>query len=411
MALITREDIIKTAFRAWGRDLYLATSLSDLARELGVSKAALYRHFRNKEAILEAMYEYFFDEYAAFVKSGYERALAAPDYRESMVILTRIITEYCVRHVDSFIFFLFRVYDVRGTGNMAASLQRRGIDMSRFRRRNEPDQEYPTLFQMILATLTFWTAIFHKGESQIKSCLDIRNPTEAEITAIIAAVEEKTIEGLGLPEGMVETVDYEALEKHIPRSRLDTFEDGELLRAVAKTVAAAGPWKASVDMIARRSGLSKSGLYAHFKNKQDMLRQFFVTEFQRIIQYANAGIAASAVPVEQFYLAVVSLADYLRSRPEILLAADWLRTRRLDLGLEIPPQVYRIFSDIKFPGREPDPGAGPDPVREYNSQWIFFLIVNALMRRLPEMNFAELPNASIRRLYRFICLGIKGFET
>ncbi|MDR1278456.1 MAG: TetR/AcrR family transcriptional regulator, partial [Treponema sp.] len=134
MSLITRENIIKTAFRVWGQELYLTSSLSDLARELGVSKAALYRHFRNKEAILEAMFERFFDDYVAIVKSGYERAVEAPNYLESVVILSRAITEYFVRNVDAFIFFLIRVYGDREIKNMAAALQRRGMDMSRFRR-------------------------------------------------------------------------------------------------------------------------------------------------------------------------------------------------------------------------------------------------------------------------------------
>jgi AcrR family transcriptional regulator len=361
------------------------------------------------------MFERFFDDYTVFVKSGYERAIEAPDYLESVVILTRVITEYFARNVNAFIFFLIRVYGDREIKSMAAALRRRGMDMGRFRRGNWPDSDYPALFQMILATLTFWTAIFHKGESSAKTCLDVRNPTEAEIAAMITAVEEKIMRGLGLPGGDVQAVDYEALEKNIPRSQLDAFEDGDLLKAVAETVAEAGPWKASLDMIARRSGLSKSGLYAHFKSRQDMLKQFFMTEFKRMGRYANTGIAGSAVPVEQFYLAVVSLADYLRSRPEILLAADWLRTRRLDLGLEIPPRFYRIFSDFGFPGSPPPPPSAPGeelaPAQEQISQWIFFLIVNTLMRRPPAVGFAEVPNASIRRLYRFICLGIKGFET
>jgi hypothetical protein len=45
------------------------------------------------------------------------------------------------------------------------------------------------------------------------------------------------------------------------------------------------------------------------------------------------------------------------------------------------------------------------------AQWILFLIINVLMRRPPGMSFQEIPNAGIRRLYRFICLGVKGFET
>ncbi|MDR0622887.1 MAG: TetR/AcrR family transcriptional regulator [Treponema sp.] len=415
MGLITRDDIIKAAFRVWGRELYLATSLNDLAKELKVSKAALYRHFRNKEAILDAMYEYFFDDHIAFIRDGYERALGAPDFLESAVILTRVIVEYYLRNVDSFIFSLMRVYGSRKIEAAGEALRRRGVDMSRFRPRNEPASDYPSLFQMLTATLTFWVAIFHNRGQTSKGAWTEKSPAEAEIRAMIGVVEEKIIRGLGLQKELLDTLDYEALEQNIPRSQLSAFKDGDLLKAVAETVAAAGPWNVSLDMIARRSGLSKSGLYAHFRSKQDMLRSFFLTEFERMIRYAQGGMAASEAPPEQFYLALVSLADYLRSRPEILMAVDWLRTRRLDLELEIPVRLYRIFSGISLPGAEPVsvPGGGGEsgPETEYVSQWILFLIVNTLIQRPPGMDFSEVPNAGIRRLYRFVCLGLKGFET
>ena len=412
MALITRENIIKAAFRVWGRELYLSTSLAGLAKELGVSKAALYRHFRNKDAILDAMYDHFFDDYAAFIKKEYDRALGTPDFLESAAILTRIIVEYHLRNINAFIFSLMRVYGDRKIETAGEALRRRGLDMSRFRPRNETAPVYPSLFQMFAATLTFGVAIFHKRRQTAKGDWTEKSPAEAEIRAMIGVVEEKIMGGLGLQEELLEALDFEALEKKIPRSQLAAFEDSDLLKAVAETVAEAGPWNASLDMIARRSGLSKSGLYAHFRSKQDMLRSFFMTEFERMIRYAEEGIAASKAPPEQFYLALVSLADYLRSRPEILMAVDWLRTRRLDLELEIPVRIYRLFSDIRLPGVGPVPIPGEEgPETEYTSQWILFLIINTLMHRPPGMGFSEVPNAGIRRLYRFICLGIKGFET
>jgi AcrR family transcriptional regulator len=412
MSLITGEDIIKTAFRVWGREMYLTTSLADLAKELGVSKAALYRHFRNKEAILEAMHGYFFDDYTAFIKNGYERALRARNFLESQMIMTRIIAEYFLRNGEALIFSLMRVYEDRNIKAAGRALRQRGVDMNRFLPRHEKATDYPSLLLMIVTTLTFWVAIFHKGDSSSKEGFwKKRDPAEAEIKAMIGVVEEKIMGGLGLPKKVVDALDYAALEKNIPRSQLDSFEDGDLLKAVAETVAEAGPWKASLDMIARRSGLSKSGLYAHFRSKQDMLRAFFMTEFDRMIRYARGGAAASEAPPEQFYLALVSLADYLRSRQEILMAVDWIRTRRLDLGLEVPSQIYRVFLDTGLPGLEPlsIPGEGADP--DYIPQWILFLLINILMRRPPGMSFAKVPNAGIRRLYRFICLGLKGFET
>ena len=162
-------------------------------------------------------------------------------------------------------------------------------------------------------------------------------------------------------------------------------------------------------MIARRSGLSKSGLYSHFKSKQDMLKQLFMTEFDRILEYIEEGITWSAVPEEQLYLAIFFAADYFHTRSEILLAADWIRTRRLNLGITLPPRLYQVFSDInlKVPGTQQ--AVFTPAVVDRLGQMILFLIVHTFMHRPEGMSFSELPNNGIRRLFRFIALGMKGF--
>jgi AcrR family transcriptional regulator len=179
-----------------------------------------------------------------------------------------------------------------------------------------------------------------------------------------------------------------------------------LLKAVAGAVAQAGPWNASMDMVARRSGISKSGLYAHFKSRADMLAQMFLTEFDRIVDYAELGKSQSPVLEEQFYLAIVGIANYLRSRPEILITLDWIRTRRLDLEIAVPPRIFRLFADIQVkPGWENE---GSELDGEPFAQWVLFLIVNTLMRRPEGASFSEVSNMSFRILYKFIVLGIEG---
>ncbi|MDR1947904.1 MAG: TetR/AcrR family transcriptional regulator [Spirochaetaceae bacterium] len=256
---------------------------------------------------------------------------------------------------------------------------------------------------MIIVTVTFGVAYFHRyshtpGES----------PGEELIQDLIASLEGKIAGGLGFNKGLVDRIDYERLERRAAETVVESLEQDGLLRAVAGAVAEAGPWNASMDMVARRSGLSKSGLYAHFRNKQDMLRQLFMTEFQRMATHAEACVRGSSVPEEQFYLAIIGIAGYLRSRPEILIAVDWLRTRRLDLGLSVPPGIYKLFSDIRIPGTELSPAAGP--LSEEMVQWILFLIVNTLMRRPADTEFAGVTNESFRILYRFVGLGVEGFN-
>jgi AcrR family transcriptional regulator len=51
----TRQRILDVALELFGAKGYAGTSIADLAKRLGVSKAALYYHFAAKDEILEAL--------------------------------------------------------------------------------------------------------------------------------------------------------------------------------------------------------------------------------------------------------------------------------------------------------------------------------------------------------------------
>src|SRR5437763_12062615 len=51
-----REALLREAASAFNRQGFHATSLDDIARNLGVTKAALYHYFPNKHALLRACF-------------------------------------------------------------------------------------------------------------------------------------------------------------------------------------------------------------------------------------------------------------------------------------------------------------------------------------------------------------------
>lgn len=51
----TKENIFNTALRLFARDGYEASSVSDIAGELGITKGALYKHYKNKRDIFESI--------------------------------------------------------------------------------------------------------------------------------------------------------------------------------------------------------------------------------------------------------------------------------------------------------------------------------------------------------------------
>ncbi|MDR1971251.1 MAG: TetR/AcrR family transcriptional regulator [Treponema sp.] len=294
----------------------------------------------------------------------------------------------------------------------------------------------PQVFQAAIATFTFSLAYFHRlGKSESPSggaeCWPSSPPPDHAIEGEISLVRAIITHGIGLEKRELEALDYEALEKKVSLATV-AIEEDKLLHAVAEAVAGAGPWGVSMEMVACISGLSKSGLYAHFKSKRDMLVQVFVTEFDRIIDFAEESMKGASAAAERLYLAIFAICDYLRSRPDIIIALDWLRTRRFMLSekkeQEVPSRIYRIFGGIRF---SPDFESQP-PDEEWLPAWILFLIVNSLMtsaksnsnaqdyrewiqslrgRRQPvsREKFAKLPNETFRNLYRFIARGIQDF--
>lgn len=57
----TKEDILMTALRLFAKDGYEAVSVSTIAGEIGMTKGALYKHYKNKrdifDSIVERMYQ------------------------------------------------------------------------------------------------------------------------------------------------------------------------------------------------------------------------------------------------------------------------------------------------------------------------------------------------------------------
>ena len=53
----TKENILLTALFLFAQNGYDAVSVSDIAGQLGMTKGALYRHYRNKRAIFDAIVE------------------------------------------------------------------------------------------------------------------------------------------------------------------------------------------------------------------------------------------------------------------------------------------------------------------------------------------------------------------
>jgi AcrR family transcriptional regulator len=398
-----KTKIIDTAFRVWGRNFYQKTSLSQLAGELKVSKTALYRHFTNKQALTDAMTVRFFDDFAAAVRADFEKALEIANPDEGIFIIVQSITGYFAQNVYALIFSLINIY-YRNAGDEIISehLKRRGADMSTlYLEKKKKYDVHPAVLKLIFATLSFYLAHFHKINKSLEN-----PPSDEKIKNIISSIYKLIENGLGFSAEKINAIDFEKLEKQIEGMTLSA-EPEPLFKAVAEVVAEAGPWDASMEMVAKRIGFSKSSLYGHFKNRKDMLTRLFLSEFTRIIEFARQGIKLSTDTAEQLYLGIYSITVYLRSRPEILVAIGWIRTRKLDLGKpKKQTEIFRLFEDVEIESLL----NAAEEEKQLASHWILFMLVNTLSRPYKsEKEETSGENNDIHVLYKYITSGLGGF--
>jgi AcrR family transcriptional regulator len=55
MAMDTKEQILQASLRLFAQDGYEAVSVSEIAVELGITKGALYKHYKNKQDIFDSI--------------------------------------------------------------------------------------------------------------------------------------------------------------------------------------------------------------------------------------------------------------------------------------------------------------------------------------------------------------------
>ena len=67
----TKENIVKTALGLFLQNGYDKTSMNDIAREVGISKPAIYHHFKNKDGLFHEVLSLFFEEVGKWSKSRF----------------------------------------------------------------------------------------------------------------------------------------------------------------------------------------------------------------------------------------------------------------------------------------------------------------------------------------------------
>lgn len=88
----TRQDIIDAGIRVFSRKLYAVVNMSDIAKEAGVTRGAIYWHFKNKSDLFMEIHNLVVKEIEIIVSSSITQGITLKD--RTFSILNNLILRY-----------------------------------------------------------------------------------------------------------------------------------------------------------------------------------------------------------------------------------------------------------------------------------------------------------------------------
>ncbi len=321
--LLKRKEIIDTAFRVWNKNCYISTSLNDLADSLGMTKQAIYRYFKGKGDLLNAMESQVLLEYNDIniqINKKIEtlsRDSAVEQYVMNQISFFRKNSQYL-----NFLISKTRLKD---------------LDNKEFRENQRKQNEYlseklsiPLMaVNYILNLVVFYNLLGERENIQ-------------KLTKKICNI---TFNGFGTKRLLPPNQTDEILQAVKIKSGEKQDQD-KVLQAVSDAVLEDG-LQATMGAIAKKAGMTKSSLYFYFKNKEEMIDRAINTQTKTFIDYYYKSISTYAQVSEQLFAHFAISASVAIELPETIPMIHWFITRGLAENLKKPTDFpnYRIFFD------------------------------------------------------------------
>ena len=330
----TRDKIIDAAFSFYRNPVFTNISLSQIAQKVGISKAAIFKHFSNKEALGQALFERMFDGIAEAIRRMIEcykngkRGVAVPDS-----------------------FF-------RADGSL------KDIDL------------YVTSIYVGTTIFIFALLRFQALDTNAPNIAD-----SADFANKLAALIENEI-GKNIPEkkrlAQLDARFKSAMQKKAPLT-------DELL-AFASVVSEYGAAGITIERLAKKLRLAKSSLYSRYKNKSEMIESLIKNEVIRMHGMIAENMDGLTTGEECTYAVLRTELLYFIKYPEIVdICSSLIGINDFVDRAEAPDFVDTIYDSVywkRFIASFPDVGIPPTSRRVLG--WFFALVVTMFIhcRRL-----------------------------
>lgn len=365
----TKELILDAAFSFLGRPNFATFSMNSLAEKVGISKPAIYRHFKNKEALLDAMEELVIENLAEHLKD-----VASENFetrKKSLASLIEYFSEnpmhinYLIAQMSSNPNYedrLFsKLYDrdlsfVR-EGDENVYLKKFRSDMARF-----SEHVFCGMSIFYFVTLRERCLSFGKIRGESKDFAD-------KVVEIILGGLAGTTEGES--PFRPSPISDERKRQLLELCKIDSSafpEENRIFTALASVIEKYKVTGVTVERIAAELQMAKSSLYEYFDNKNEMIKCLINKELQLLKTIIIENTAEAKNFSEYVCILIASEMEYFSHRESIIPICGWL----LMDGDGISEHERGCHETSSFPGnkRLPDRIDSPDLGFAYSPEYL-----------------------------------------
>jgi len=393
--------ILDTAFKVWGEDFFYNTSLSSLAESLGMTKPAIYRYFKNKGALLQAMKDDFITKYKTLLEKSNSGENMTLD--ELIVDYTEIPIRFFAENYHYYRFFVLFLINMN-----------KDVELLFNEMKGENENFLSTdLLQNLgfseIESLSISGFILSVGGFLLNQHLFTKKTfTKKEINQMGKTIRYISRYGLSGHREQTSKIEYKEVERISKIDKKDILPLNKIFTAVTEVIADKGIWNTTVDAIAEHLGMSKSSLYFYFDNKEQMIQDVVGSERDRLNELIMERIVKFESYEEQLYCIFYVMSSYFLEKPAIFTIMNWLRYQFLNKSIKPADHKLEKFSEY-INLLTNTSSFNPIGFRsEQIAEGLSFILIHGLWECIGKNNSRENLKFRIRKIHELLLYGLKG---
>lgn len=318
----TGARILSAAFSFYEKPRFTDVSLNEIAAKVGVTKAAIFRHYKNKDALLSKMRDVYFDDLLS--------EFADPPAASSLRDFLGCFKKFSDRRRESCFYMLSQAISNPCFEPLArAELLKRGVCAGEYDvcepAKSDSKSMFVTnkelYFQIIFlfVTMIYFFAFHDSLKAADGSPMDDDDFVGA-LSALIGG-------GMSAPKNFVGEKRRRELDKKIEGLGGVFPPEDPMFEALSRSIKKNGFQSVTMESVAKELGAATSSLYNYFSGKEDMIDSLVENELAYCATAFVEGICESDVEEERWYIVMRALMLCYVKRPSLVAGLAWLHMR------------------------------------------------------------------------------------